>query len=85
MDGFKDFLYHYREDIGAQDHGDVSERLQLRKDLKCKDFEWYLSNVVNDTLRTRYEPNRAFGKVCYLVKKLFFICTNGVKKCTGKP
>uniref|UniRef100_A0A7M5VHA3 Polypeptide N-acetylgalactosaminyltransferase n=1 Tax=Clytia hemisphaerica TaxID=252671 RepID=A0A7M5VHA3_9CNID len=63
MDGFKDFLYHYREDIGAQDHGDVSERLQLRKNLKCKDFEWYLSNVVNDTLRTRYEPNRAFGKI----------------------
>ena len=67
MDDFKHFLYHYREDIGAQDHGDVSKRIALRKQLKCKSFEWYLAHVANDTLRTRYEPHRAIGKVCFII------------------
>ena len=27
------------------DYGDVSGRRQLRKDLKCKSFRWFLENI----------------------------------------
>ena len=27
------------------DAGDLSERIELRKRLKCQSFEWYLKNV----------------------------------------
>lgn len=36
---------HQRPDAKRISYGDISSRLQLRKELKCNDFDWYLKNV----------------------------------------
>lgn len=45
MDGYKEFVYRSNPDIKKTNYGDISERVALRKRLKCHSFEWYLQNI----------------------------------------
>ncbi|CAH2014124.1 unnamed protein product [Acanthoscelides obtectus] len=45
MDEYKDFFLNQRPESRKIDYGDISSRIQLRKELKCFDFDWYLKNV----------------------------------------
>jgi len=45
MDAWKDFFYEMNPGARNVEVGDVSPRLALRKELKCKSFRWYLENV----------------------------------------
>lgn len=42
-----DYAKYYYQRIGNEkgDFGDISERVELRKELKCKSFKWYLDTV----------------------------------------
>ncbi|CAK1587026.1 unnamed protein product [Parnassius mnemosyne] len=46
MDEWADFFFKFNPAVAAiRDQQEVGDRVDLRKNLKCKSFEWYLTNV----------------------------------------
>lgn len=48
MDDYKRLFYLHRPDLKGVDVGDLRERFEIRRKLKCKDFKWYLNNVFQE-------------------------------------
>ena len=48
MDQYKQEYFKRRPYNRNVDFGDISERLALRKKLKCKSFDWYLTNIASE-------------------------------------
>ncbi|CAB4023784.1 Polypeptide N-acetylgalactosaminyltransferase 1, partial [Paramuricea clavata] len=64
MDDYKEWLYERRPELKeVKDYGDISDRIAIRKRLKCRSFKWYMQNVLNDTVRQNYEPLRGSGLI----------------------
>jgi hypothetical protein len=85
MDDYKEWLYERRPELKeVKDYGDISDRIAIRKRLKCRSFKWYIQNVLNDTVRQNYEPLRGSGLVsCILFQYSILLLPNGLKKIIG--
>lgn len=42
---FQQYFLSQNKPAAGMDFGNVSSRIQLRKELKCQDFDWYIKNV----------------------------------------
>ena len=45
LDKYKMHFYNVRTDLRGKDFGDVSRRRQLRRNMKCKSFKWFLETI----------------------------------------
>ncbi|XP_041352689.1 polypeptide N-acetylgalactosaminyltransferase 2-like [Gigantopelta aegis] len=62
MEDYKQFYYAAVPSAKNIAFGDVSKRLQLKKDLKCKPFKWFLENVYPE-LKVPDTQDVAFGSI----------------------
>ncbi|XP_071108515.1 polypeptide N-acetylgalactosaminyltransferase 1-like [Haliotis cracherodii] len=65
-----DYAQYYLERLKTQmDVGDLGERLQLRKRLHCKSFDWYMKNIYARGLNPKYAIKRGMLKIDLFLKK----------------
>ncbi|CAL1537094.1 unnamed protein product [Lymnaea stagnalis] len=62
MDRYKHFFYE-RNAYNMPDFGDVSSRTDLRRSLRCHDFDWYLDNVHPELRWEINEQSPYFGQI----------------------
>lgn len=62
MDEYKEYFLSQRKEVEKVKYGDISSRLQLRKELGCKSFDWYIKNVYPEIVLPSDDDNRLKNK-----------------------
>ena len=62
---YKQYFYTREPQAKYADAGNLTQQLQLKKDLECKSFDWYMKNVAPDMLEKypRLPPNLELGSL----------------------
>ncbi|XP_070565468.1 polypeptide N-acetylgalactosaminyltransferase 1-like [Ptychodera flava] len=81
MDEYKRFFYATRPDAQGRAFGDITERVQIRKRLGCKNFKWYLENVFPE-LSVPNENAHAWGECRNPASNL---CMDTLMREQGQP
>jgi len=42
---YQNYIHMVRPELRGVERGDITDRLKLKKKLKCKSFKWYLDNI----------------------------------------
>lgn len=80
LDEYKEIYYRLRPDAKKRDYGDISERVALRKRLKCKSMKWYLDNIYPELFVPDEKKMRAWGDIKNVVSGL---CVDTLGKNDG--
>lgn len=64
-DEYKEFFYTREPLARLIDMGDVSAQLKMKKDMKCKSFDWFMKEIAYDVLEKypKMPPNEYWGEV----------------------
>lgn len=64
-DMYKEYFYTREPLARFYDPGDITKQLELKKNLGCKSFDWFMNNVASDVFRDfpRLPPNLEWGEV----------------------
>lgn len=55
MDEYKEYIYNRRPHYRKIDPGDLTSQLDIRKQLKCKSFRWFMTKIAFDLVK-HYPP-----------------------------
>ena len=69
MDEYKEFVYKKRPFMRNLDIGNIEDQKNLRKRLRCKSFDWFMTQIAPDIIKyypAEVPPAVAWGDVSFL-------------------